>query len=303
MAKPPTKKRPYDAMKDESSRAITAMPYTEKKAKTPPPKKRTYDPVKDEPTSRPFKKGGKVIRKAEGGMSKLLTPKRLRGREGPSDMLAYAPKVDTEGLKSLPSIDASKMDTSPKASSPKSSSGSAGSFSEAFRAARNDPSKPKTFTWKGESYTTEVDGEKRSTPTPASKKGPAPAAAKPSTAAKPTPAAAKPTPAAAKPTPAAAKPAKANPAEHWGKGPFIPRVTAQQMSARFAPANQSSSKAKEDRRKRNAAVVANAKAAAAKREEEKRNPPKSWRDDDPYKFRRGGSAKAKGGKVTKKKYV
>jgi len=240
-----------------------------------------------------FKRGGKVVKKADGGLSKLLTPKRLRGREGPSDTLEATPKMDTEGLKSVPSIDVSKMDTSPK-----SSSGSQ-TFSEAFRAARNNPSKPKTFTWKGKSYTTEVAGEKRSTPTPASKKGPAPAAAKPSTAAKPTPAAAKPTPAAAKPASAPAKPDKANPAEYWGAGPFIPRVTAQQMRARFAPANQVSFKAKEDRRKRNEAVVANAKAAAAKREEEKRNPPKSWRDDDPYKLRRGGSAKAK----PKKKYV
>lgn len=44
-----------------------------------------------------------------------------------------------------------------------------GSFSEAFRAARNDPSKPKTFTWRGKSYTTEMAGEKpaakASTPT------------------------------------------------------------------------------------------------------------------------------------------
>lgn len=66
MVKPPAKKRPYDAMKDESSRAITAMPYTEKKAKKAPPPKakgRPYDPVKDEPTSRPFKKGGKVTKK------------------------------------------------------------------------------------------------------------------------------------------------------------------------------------------------------------------------------------------------
>lgn len=64
MAKPPAKKRPYDAMRDESSRAITAMPYTEKsKPKSAPkanPKKRPYDAVKDEPTSRPFKKGGKA---------------------------------------------------------------------------------------------------------------------------------------------------------------------------------------------------------------------------------------------------
>jgi len=77
MAKSPAKKRPYDAMKDESSRAITAMPYTEKKAKTPPPKKRTYDPVKDEPTSRPFKKGGY----ADGGKadaSKASSPKKKK---------------------------------------------------------------------------------------------------------------------------------------------------------------------------------------------------------------------------------
>lgn len=63
MAKPPAKKRPYDAMRDESSRAITAMPYTETKPKPKAkaaPKKRPYDAVKDEPTSRPFKKGGKA---------------------------------------------------------------------------------------------------------------------------------------------------------------------------------------------------------------------------------------------------
>ena len=296
MAKPPAKKRPYDAMKDESSRAVTAMPYTEKKAKTPPPKKRAYDPVKDEPTSRPFKRGGKVIRKAEGGLSKILTPKRLRGRDGPSDTLAFAPKMDTEGLRGVPSVDASKVDTTPK--SPSSSQ----TFSEAFRAARKDPDKPKTFTWRGKSYTTEMEGERRSSPTAT----PAKAPAKASALATPAPKAATPAPKAATPAPkTTSTPAKATstPAKATAKAPEkkaaplpIPRVSSQDMRTRFAPSNQTSFAATADRKKRNEAVAANARAAAKAAAEAKRNPPKSWREDDPYKM-------AKGGKVTKKRYV
>lgn len=174
MAKPPAKKRPYDAMRDESSRAITAMPYTEDKPKSKSApktnsKKRPYDHVKDEPTSRPFKRGGKVVRKAEGGLSKLLTPKRLRGRDGPSDTLAFTPKMDTEGLRGMPSIDSSKLDTTPKNSS------SSQTFSEAFRAARK--AGKSDFSWGGKEYTTKLKGEtktppKTATPTPAPTKKP-----------------------------------------------------------------------------------------------------------------------------------
>jgi hypothetical protein len=81
------KKRPYDAMRDESSRAITAMPYTETKpkpkvkSKAPPPKAkgRPYDPVKDEPTSRPFKKGGSVKMAAGGSFSEAFRTARKGG--------------------------------------------------------------------------------------------------------------------------------------------------------------------------------------------------------------------------------
>jgi hypothetical protein len=46
------------------------------------------------------------------------------------------------------------------------------SFSAAFRAARNDPDKPKTFMWKGKSFTTEMAGEKKSA-TPPVRRAPA----------------------------------------------------------------------------------------------------------------------------------
>jgi len=235
-------------------------------------------------------KGGKVIRKAEGGLANLLTPKRLRGRDGPSDTLAATPKMDTEGLRGMPSIGASKMDTSPKASSPKSSSGSAGSFSEAFRAARKRGDK--TFMWNGELKTTKLK-EEVAAPKTASKP-----AAKPATPAA-TKAAAPPAPKAATPAPKATS----TPAKAAAKAPEkkatplpIPRVSSQDMRTRFAPSNQTSFAATAARKKRNEAVAANARAAAKAAAEAKRNPPKSWREDDPYKM-------AKGGKVTKKKYV
>lgn len=80
MAKPPAKKRPYDAMRDESSRAIDAMPYTKAKpAPKPAPKaapkpapKRSADWYMKNETAMPgkFKRGGKVVRKADGGKVK-----------------------------------------------------------------------------------------------------------------------------------------------------------------------------------------------------------------------------------------
>lgn len=113
---------------------------------------------------RGMKKGGKV-KMAAGG---LFTPKRLRGRDGPSDTLAYTSKPDTEGLRGMPSVDASKMDTTPK--TPTKSV----SFSEAFRAARKDGRSD--FSWNGKKYTTEVRGETKGQAKPASASPSKPAA-------------------------------------------------------------------------------------------------------------------------------
>ena len=153
MAKPPAKKRPYDAMYDESSRAITAMPYTEKpkpKAKAAPkkpaPKSRPYDAVKDEPTSRPFKRGGKVVRKAGGGITSSVG------------------EIDTGQL--MRGVAKGVENAKPQ------------TFSEAFRAARKDPDKPKTFTWNGKSYSTALAGEGSA---PAKKASSAPSTSKAST--------------------------------------------------------------------------------------------------------------------------
>jgi hypothetical protein len=176
MAKKPVKKmasggsakqRPYDAMRDESSRAITAMPYTETKPKpkpkpkAPPPKAkgRPYDPVKDEPTSRPFKKGGKVMRKAEGGVTSSA---------GEIDMGQLVRGLG-KGLGPTPSF-TTPSDASSSSATPSGAGNSAGSFSEAFRAARKnmlDNGGPKTFTWNGKSYSTALAGDNRSAKKPA----------------------------------------------------------------------------------------------------------------------------------------
>ena len=63
------KPKTYDPVKDEpTSRPLTADQVRNLRNRMKAsPKKRAYDPVLDEPTSRPFAKGGKVMRKAEGG--------------------------------------------------------------------------------------------------------------------------------------------------------------------------------------------------------------------------------------------
>jgi hypothetical protein len=91
----------------------------------------------------------------------------------------------------------SEADVAKLASTARQGVSDAGSFKEAFAAARKDSSKPKTFTWRGKSYTTELASEKpkaatRSTPTRAA----TPAKAQ-------TPAAKAQTPAAKAQTPAA----------------------------------------------------------------------------------------------------
>ena len=101
MAKPPAKKRPYDAMRDESSRAIDAMPYTEAKPKSkakPAPKpapKRSADWYMKNETAMPgkFKRGGSVKMAAGGSFSEAFRAARKAGK---SDFSWNGKKYTTE---------------------------------------------------------------------------------------------------------------------------------------------------------------------------------------------------------------
>jgi hypothetical protein len=274
------KQRPYDAMRDESSRAITAMPYTETKPKpkpkpkAPPPKAkgRPYDPVKDEPTSRPFKKGGKVMRKAVGG--------GVTSSAGEIDM-GQLMRGAGKGL----GIDTSNMNMS----SSGAAADSAGSFSEAFRAARKnmlDNGGPKNFTWNGKSYSTALAGDNRSAKKPAAPtKSAAPARA----------------PASAPTTPAKVSPPRPRPKQ----------FRAESEPRRYDP-NKGTTPRTQAVMAKNVAKVDSLSAAADKRREGARFDKKGREislanrnifADEYDRYGKKATRAAKGGRIKKRKFV